>query len=271
LIILEELSRYIILTKGKKNNLIIILSIILFTIFDTIISVNLYDITNKLGIFEFIVLIFLPSISKNILLTFVSNKAGYKPCILYRAVLELIIYIVPIYANLGDYFDSILKIVFPLILLLKLSITFKMKEKQDIRKKRTIPKVVLILLLISLATMVSLVSGYFKYHLLVIASGSMEPYIEIGDSVLVEKLDQDELSEIKEHDILVYQYDNKIIVHRVVKVTRNGNKYMYQTKGDNNSEEDNWLVYENQIIGIVKFRIKYIGYPSVLLNNYLAK
>jgi signal peptidase len=271
IIILEELSRYIILSKGKKNNLIIILSVILFTIFDTIINANLYDITNKLGMFETIILIFLPSLSKNVLLTFISCNTGYKPCILYRAVLELIIYIVPIYANLGDYFDSILKIVFPLILLLKLSITFKRKEKQNIRKKKTISKLVLVMLVVILSILVSLVSGYFRYYLLVIATGSMEPYIKVGDSVLIEKLEQGELSKIKENDILVYRYDNKIIVHRVTKVTRNDNKNMYQTKGDNNSEADNWLVYENQIIGIVKFRIKYIGYPSVLLNNYLAK
>jgi signal peptidase I len=271
LIILEELSRYIILTKGKRNKLIIILSVILFTIFDTVMSFNLYDITSKLGIFEILILILLPSISKNILLTFVSDMAGFRPCILYRSILELIIYVVPIYANLGEYLDSILKIVLPLIFLLKLIITFKKGIKTDIRKKRIISKIILLILIIILSILVSLVSGYFKYQLLVIASGSMEPNISIGDAVLTKKIEDKDLKEIKENDILVYQYDDKIIVHRVVKIFNIDDKYIYQTKGDKNADVDNWLVYGNQIIGIVKTKIKYIGYPSVLLNNYLNK
>jgi signal peptidase I len=197
--------------------------------------------------------------------------AGFRPCILYRSILELIIYVVPIYANLGEYLDSILKIVLPLIFLLKLIITFKKGIKTDIRKKRIISKIILLILIIILSILVSLVSGYFKYQLLVIASGSMEPNISIGDAVLTKKIEDKDLKEIKENDILVYQYDDKIIVHRVVKIFNIDDKYIYQTKGDKNADVDNWLVYGNQIIGIVKTKIKYIGYPSVLLNNYLNK
>lgn len=268
-IILEEISRYIILTKGKGNNLIKVLSIILFILFDTMIGIGIYDITNKVGIFETIILVILPSVSKNILLTSISNNAGYKPCILYRSILELFIYIVPIYADLGNYLDSILKIVFPLIFLLRLRLTYYKKNTQDIRKNNKVTKIITCFLLLILSSLVILVSGYFKYYLLVIATGSMEPNISIGDAVLIEKLDESELDRINKGDVLVYKYEKKIIVHRVTNIDKIDNKYIYKTKGDANNEEDNWLVYENQIIGIVKFNVKYIGYPTVKLNNYL--
>ena len=97
----------------------------------------------------------------------------------------------------------------------------------------------------------------------------MYPNIAIGDVVLVKKINKNELKYVTEDDILVYQYDNKTIVHRIVKISNINGKYIYQTKGDANKEEDNWLIYENQVIGIVKFKIKYIGYLTVQLNNYL--
>ena len=46
--------------------------------------------------------------------------------------------------------------------------------------------------------------------------------------------------------------------------------YIFYTKGDNNEFVDNWEVYEDDIIGVVKFRIKYLGWPSVLLNDLLS-
>lgn len=272
LIILEELSRYIIISKGKGNKIIPTLCVIFFTIFDTLTSIGLYDITSKAGVFDAIILTFLPSISKNILLCYISSQGGYKPTILYRGVLELIIFLVPIYADLGNYLDSILKIVLPLIFLFRLILLLKKRDKQDIRSKSNKNQTIIItILIIILGIIVSLVSGYFKYYLLVIASGSMEPNINIGDSVLVEKLNSDELYKLKKGDVLAYQYEEKILVHRITEIKKIDNKYVFKTKGDNNEDEDNWLIYDSQIIGKVNFRIRYIGYPTVLLNNYLNK
>lgn len=269
LIILEELSRNIIISKGRKNIIIIILNIMLFILFDIIDGIELYDITSKLGIFDNLIMIFLPSLSRNILLTYITYQSGYKSCILYRIILELIVFIVPIYANLGNYLDSIFKIASPLIFLLRLRTKFGKKDRFESKNHRMLSKLLLSTMLMILFNFILLVSGYFKYYALVIASGSMYPNIAIGDVVLVKKINKNELKYVTEDDILVYQYDNKTIVHRIVKISNINGKYIYQTKGDANKEEDNWLIYENQVIGIVKFKIKYIGYLTVQLNNYL--
>ena len=64
-----------------------------------------------------------------------------------------------------------------------------------------------------------------------------------------------------------FKYDNKIISHRVVdKVERNGKIY-YETKGDANDQRDGALIDKEKVLGKTLFRIKYIGLPSIWLNE----
>ena len=45
----------------------------------------------------------------------------------------------------------------------------------------------------------------------------------------------------------------------------NGN-FFFVTKGDNNNSPDSKEVIEDQLIGKVIFKIKYIGYPAIWFN-----
>ena len=42
--------------------------------------------------------------------------------------------------------------------------------------------------------------------------------------------------------------------------------YIY-TKGDANKEYDKYKITKDMVIGVVKFKIPFIGYPTVLLNE----
>ena len=75
---------------------------------------------------------------------------------------------------------------------------------------------------------------------------------------------------IKKGDILVYNHENKIIVHRVIKKI-NGENISFKTKGDYNNAKDSWIVKQDDVIGIVKFRIRWVGMPTVALNELLNK
>ena len=55
-------------------------------------------------------------------------------------------------------------------------------------------------------------------------------------------------------------------MHRVIEVNDN----TFKTKGDNNDEEDAWVVNKKDIIGITKVRIPLLGYPTVWLNELLG-
>ena len=76
---------------------------------------------------------------------------------------------------------------------------------------------------------------------------------------------------IKKGDVLVYNHDNKIIVHRVIKKSNNGETISFKTKGDYNNAKDSWTVKQEDVIGIVKFRIRWVGMPTVALNELLNK
>ena len=273
IITFQELSRYIIISKGRDNKKIIIISALLFILFDSLLSIGIYNNTNQ-GIFNTIIMLIIPSITKNILLTNITLKAGFKPTILYRCLIELPIYILPIYSDLGEYIDSIFQIIFPLILLLHIITNYKNKYKQDIReitKQQKISLIATSIITIFLSILIVLVSGYYKYYLVVVASGSMEPNINIGDVVLVEKLKKNNYNKMKQGEVLVYSHDKKIIVHRIESIKKIGKEYIIRTKGDNNKSADNWLVYNKQIIGIARSRIRYVGYPTVLLNKILSE
>ena len=58
-----------------------------------------------------------------------------------------------------------------------------------------------------------------------------------------------------------------IVVHRLIRIVNIGDEVYYYTKGDANEEEDNYLIKKENIIGIVRFRIPYIGYPTVWFSE----
>ncbi len=97
----------------------------------------------------------------------------------------------------------------------------------------------------------------------------MNPSIHRGDMVLVEKLNDDEIDDLSVGDILVYNKDDRVIVHRIYEILEVADGVAYVTKGDNNESEDSWFVTADKIIGKVKLNFKFIGYPAVLLNEFI--
>ena len=134
----------------------------------------------------------------------------------------------------------------------------------DIYNFKSIP-----LLLVSLFITIILVyftSGCFKYHAVAVASGSMSPAIDTGDVVVIKKIDG-KYSNIKEGDVIAFEYSNVIIVHRVINKVYDRGEYFFYTKGDNNKEKDNFVIKEDMIEGIVNYKIPFVGFPTVWLNE----
>jgi signal peptidase len=93
----------------------------------------------------------------------------------------------------------------------------------------------------------------------------MVPVYIIGDMVFVEKVTP--AMDIKVGDIIEYTREDRVITHRTVKIVNNSEGPIYTAKGDNNQSDDPWPITRSQIKGIVKARIPYIGYPSVVVNE----
>ena len=60
------------------------------------------------------------------------------------------------------------------------------------------------------------------------------------------------------------------IVLRVVEIKRVNGEVRYTTKGDANQQEDDGYITGKDITGIYKFRIAYIGYPSIWIRDIFS-
>ncbi len=266
----SEVFRYLISKKGEKNNLIFVLTIILFTLIDLVLNIKLYDLTKLDNILEFSTVIILPSIFKNWTLTSFTYKYGFKQNLVYRYILELYIYLIPIVPDLGTYLESVLLMIYPVLLKRNIYYRFDKEKKVDLKDKQYGKKIMTIVICILTLLIIGLNSNLFRYWMVVVGTGSMEPTINIGDNVIVDKSYQKHLERLRKGDVLVFKNGEKIYVHRIISIDNIEEKYYINTKGDRKGQiEDSWVVTNKDVIGVVKFKIKYIGYPTVWLSKIL--
>ena len=273
LILISELMRYVLFNKTKRNLPCLIIGCLLFVMVDVNTMVHIYDVKTALGITKMICLVVFPSITKNIFLTYLTMKEGYKNGIIYRLITELSTYLLPIFPDFGEYINVLLKTVLPIAIMARLNNMFNYYSVRKIKDSRYNNRKLVLYSVINFAllTIVLLTSGLFTYQALTIGSGSMSPAIEKGDVIVLKSMKNEEARKIKKGDVLVYNHDNKIIVHRVIKKSNNGETISFKTKGDYNNAKDSWTVKQEDVIGIVKFRIRWIGMPTVALNELLNK
>lgn len=273
LILISELMRYVLFNKTKRNLPCLIIGCLLFVMVDVNTMVHIYDVKTALGITKMICLVVFPSITKNIFLTYLTMKVGYKNGIIYRLITELSTYLLPIFPDFGEYINVLLKTVLPIAIMARLNNMFNYYSVRKIKDSRYNNRKLVLYSFITFAllTIVLLTSGLFTYQALTIGSGSMSPAIEKGDVIVLKSMKNEEVRKIKKGDVLVYNHDNKIIVHRVIKKNNNGETISFKTKGDYNNAKDSWTVKQEDVIGIVKIRIRWIGMPTVALNELLNK
>lgn len=59
----------------------------------------------------------------------------------------------------------------------------------------------------------------------------------------------------------------RIVVHGVINIQKVSAELYFYTKGDANLTEDNYKIPEENIVGVVKAKIPWIGYPTVMLSE----
>ena len=267
IITLKEIVRYILLFKGRFNKYFVIIITIIYTLIDIVTVVSMYELSTGLLIFTFIGEVCIKSIYNNIFQTIVSYNVGPLSSIIYKLLLTCYVYLVPIIPNLGVYLTVVIDSILPVTLLLKLN---KVNYNyQNVSKKRVSisKKYITLPIVIFFVIIISLVSGFFQYKIIAIASNSMLPKISRGDAIIYEKIKKAE--ELKEGDILVFTNEGTIYVHRIVEISRKNKEVKIYTKGDNNAIADDFITTEENILGVVRANIKYIGYPTIWLSEML--
>lgn len=268
IIIFVELFRYIVIWANKDNKLFIIIYTILLILFELFISVRSFSLGSLEEYFSLIATMVLPIIIKNSVLSYLCYHIGYKVPIIYRIAMDISVFIVPVIPDLGDYFNSLILISLPVIIYISaFSFIDERKKKIEFLFEEDKFSIWDIPVVLFIAILAALVSGFFPLYMIGVGSASMSPSINKGDAVIIRKVNKD--TNIKKGDIIAFRYNKKTIIHRVNDVSVISNEKVYYTKGDANNSIDTDTVKRKQIKGIVQFRVPYIAYPTVWLSEYL--
>ncbi len=268
MIISEEIIREMVAKRCNVKKLPLVLLTIAYILFDLVLVFNVNNVNTNLKMFIFASNTVLPIIARNMLCSYLAYNVGSTPGIVYRLAITLYPYILPIVPDLGYYISSVLGILVPYIIYILISKLIKDNERIKISPIKKNLWYINIPLIIILLFIVSLVSGIFKYQIMAIGSGSMEPVIHVGDAVVFEKYKDSDKMNAESGEILVFMHNGKYITHRVVdKYVDDKSELVYQTKGDNNKDNDNFVVHKDDVVGVVKLKVNYIGLPSIWVQN----
>ena len=263
-----EFFRFMVVKNSYNNIKLMIILTILLSILEVFAITNFRTLTSSYKVFVFICLTVLPTLADQFLGTYLNHKVGMSPSVLYRLIVRLYIYVLPIIPNLGNYILSFMKVLTPFMIFYIINKAMVEEERNkkiitnDTLKVLSIPIIVLLILL------VLLVSGVFHKRLIAIASDSMDPIYNRGDAVLIEYMKPQEL---KKGDILVFRHGNIIVTHRIVDIKVKEGTYYFTTKGDANNAPDGFISTNENVIGKVDYVVKYIGYPTVLINELFER
>ena len=238
--IISEIERYILLNKAnKKNNQAYIITFS-YIILDILVLSSLND-SNILYLNNYFTIIVI-AIIRNCLLSYTSYKFGF----------FFVIYSLIIYYNISK----------PL----------RQEDEENLNKyKRSSLFYIERFLLVFVIIIILLVSGNFRYSISAIASDSMYPELRRGDAVIIEKIDKTNISSLKKGMIVAFKEEDEIVTHRILTIELIEGKEYIITKGDNNDTKDVTKKAKDDIIGIVRFKIPLIGYPSVEISDIKNK
>lgn len=271
IIVTTEIIRYIFISSNKDKKKEIIFFTIALIFLELVITIRPETSYNFRIIFEMTSSMILPIIIKNASLSYLTYYAGMSSSLIYRLIMDLYKYLLPIFPNLGDYFNSMILITLPIMIYISTSSIIEQYTNEPIKhefEEKSIKLYDIPLAIIILVPML-LISGVFKYQMFGIGSNSMQPKISRGDAVIIKKIKTEK--EIKKGDIIAYKTSDRIIIHRIVKTKTKNNEKIYTTKGDANNTEDNVEIKLKNIKGKVIVKIPYISYPSVFISELFSQ
>ncbi len=216
-------------------------------------------ISHNIVFLHYLVSIIIPIIAQNILFTYLSLNSHYNVPIIIRIFNEIPKIILPIIPYSNWFIEGSFTII--KILIIYYLFGYFIFNKKNIHHLSNLTMIFYPLTIIISILLVLFMLGIFNYQPIAILSNSMNPTFRKGDIVIYKKE-----KNILPGDIIVFEYESKIIIHRVVSINKN-----YVTKGDANNTIDYIKIKKDDIKGVYQFHIKYLGYPSIWLNEFFTK
>ena len=218
---------------------------------------------------DFIGITLFPALTANLLYNYLSKRYGILPNLIYRLILTLYVYIIPIVPNLPQIIPAFILLVLPIITRLFIAALFEKKVRKASRRESKFRFVFPAVAVLIMSGIVLLITCQFRFGILVIATDSMTGEINTGDAVVYESYEH--CDRIQENDVIVFTENDRRVVHRVVTINTVDGQTQYITKGDANDGVDPGFRTDRDIVGVVRFKVNYLGYPSLWLRKIFEK
>lgn len=263
-VLLIEYIRAILL--GQESRFVSIIAYLAGVTAEVLIAGGVRGINSAYEFADFFGITLLPAITSNLLYNYISKRYGMLPNVVYRMILIMYQYLIPFIPNVPPVLSAFSLLILPLLILGFICLLYEKKVKLAKARKSRLTWVFTIAVVVISIAFTMLVSCEFRYGILVIGSPSMTGEINVGDAIVYE--DYDYCDSLKENDIIVFSKNGStMVVHRIVEVNTENSQRQYITKGDANEDADLGFVTDDQIIGVVRFKVLYIGYPSLWLRK----
>lgn len=261
-IISTEIIRRALLAQSKK--LTDVFAYLIPFISELLIVSNLWQVDSLNKFMDIVGMALFPAAFSGVLYQYLSRRYGAVSVIPYRLIVALYPYFFLRIANIPDALLALMNILIPIALYIFIKSLFEKKPQKAVKKKSKWRFVAYAAIAVVMISVVMLISCKFKYGALVIGSGSMTGEINVGDTVIYESYDG---QKIEEGQVIVFYDNNVAVIHRVIEIERINGVTRYYTKGDANDAPDLGYRTEGDLIGVTKFKISYIGFPTLWLRS----
>lgn len=270
IIIFQEYIRQILVSYSNGKNKWMALITILFILISLNFNSLSNDFRNAETGFKFLCSDIIPLVARNFVFTYLAYISSCKPPIVYRFLTTAVSIYLPILPNINWFYSGLFGILVPIILYILINYSqAKLERKMTWQEEKRSRPITYVPLLIVVFLVVGFVVGFFKYQPVAVISDSMLPLFARGDMIIVEKVDKDDISNIKVGDVIKFLTENYYIIHRVYAIEETEDGLLFTTKGDNNNAPDSKKVKPDQIQGKYRCHVKYVGFPSVWLSEAL--
>ena len=259
-IVFSELIREsLIVCKNKLSKFLLFLFVFIIDIYVYFGSYDLSKLNDFADVFGYVIS---ASFFNNLFFHYYCKNFNSKGIISFKLITVLYPFVIPIIPDLFTFLQTFIKITYAYIMYYFMNETFSNQKKIGYNNKQN---TILAVLIFSFSAVICmLISCKFKYGLMVVASESMHGTFEKGDAVLFVGYSDQTLNK---GDIILFKYDDIILIHRIVNISRVGLEYRYVTKGDDNGFNDSGYSTKDTIVGKYIIHIKYIGYPTLWIRD----
>lgn len=231
---------------------------------EVLICGNIHYVISFNRFMDLVGLTLIPAVISNLLYHYISRRYGAFPNIVFRLMSTLYLYVIPYVPAMSDSLFALYNMVIPVVIYSFISALYGKKRRYAVKKRNRAGKILTAAVVALMIGTVMLISNQFRYGIFVIATPSMTGELNVGDAAIFEKYDD---QNIVEGQVIVFERDGSMVVHRVVNIEKINGVIRYYTKGDANFDNDEGYVVTSQIVGLVNFKIPYVGYPTLWLRS----